>query len=82
MMTDIRTSYSPKPIGIRNFDWEAVDYETLDCDSLVGHGSTEAEAIADLVEQMEELEAQVIDAINDQVTSEQASFTHKIGRAA
>lgn len=52
---DIRTSFSPKPIPLRKFDWEAVDHDTLDEDSLVGHGATRDEAIADLKEQMEVL---------------------------
>jgi len=49
---DVRTSYNPKPIPLRHFDWEAIDYDTLDEDSLIGHGSTEAEAVADLEYQM------------------------------
>lgn len=52
---NIRTYYAPPPIPYRQFDWQAVDYDTLDEDSIVGFGRTEAEAIADLKEQMEEL---------------------------
>lgn len=49
----IETSYDPKPIPTTRFDWSAitVDYEPGDP---VGHGATEAEAIADLKEQMED----------------------------
>jgi hypothetical protein len=53
---DIRTFYDPKPIPHRNFDWEAIDYATHDYDSPVGHGATREAAIADLVEQLEEIE--------------------------
>lgn len=52
---DIRTFYNPPPIPVRNFDWEAVDYDTLDEDSLVGHGPTEEAAIQNLKDQMEAL---------------------------
>jgi len=50
---DIRTYFNPPPIPVRAFDWEAVDYDTLDEDSLVGRGPTEAAAIQDLKDQME-----------------------------
>ena len=59
----IRTSFDYPPIPVRNFDWSAIDEDTydVDCDqdgyfstSPVGHGRTEAEAIADLMEQLEE----------------------------
>lgn len=56
----IRTHYDPKPIPLRQFDWIAVDDNTYDGapDSgnrhQVGYGATEAEAIADLLEQLDE----------------------------
>jgi hypothetical protein len=52
----IRTSHVCPPIPFRNFDWSAVtdDYED---GHPQGHGATEAEAIADLIEKLE-LEAE------------------------
>lgn len=59
----ISTTHEFPPIPIRTMDWSAVDADTYDCDcdqdgyfSLgpVGRGATEAEAIADLLEQIEE----------------------------
>lgn len=42
-----------KPIPLRQFDWCAYDYDTLDENSIMGYGETEAEAIADLMEHLE-----------------------------
>lgn len=59
----VRTTHDYPPIPIRNMDWSAVDDDTYDVDchqdgffstSLVGRGATEQEAIADLLEQIEE----------------------------
>ena len=50
----IRTESVFPPIPLRTMDWIAVDDDTYDYDSPVGRGATEAEAIADLMEQMEE----------------------------
>lgn len=59
----IRTTHVYPPIPIREFDWSAVDEDTYDADcdqdgffskSPVGWGATEAEAIADLKEQLEQ----------------------------
>lgn len=57
----IRTTFEYPPIPIRSCDWSAVDDNTYDGapDSgppanLVGRGATEAEAIADLLEQIED----------------------------
>jgi len=59
----ITTSYDFPPIPDRSMDWSAIDSDTYDCDAdqdgffslgPVGHGATEAEAIADLLEQIEE----------------------------
>ena len=49
----IETSYNPAPIPIRNIDWSATtsDYEAGDP---VGRGATEAEAVADLIDQLDE----------------------------
>lgn len=50
----IVTTYVYPPIPIRSMDWSAVDDETYDGEGCpIGHGATEAEAIADLIEQME-----------------------------
>ena len=50
----IVTRYWAKPIPNRNFDWAATtdDYEP---GYSIGHGATEAEAVADLMAQMEAL---------------------------
>ena len=53
---NIQTDYDPKPIPIRRFDWEAVDYDTLDYDSVTGFGATKEEAIADLMERLDDIE--------------------------
>ena len=51
----IKTSFDYPPIPIRNFDWSAWDDETYDGEGCpMGHGKTEQEAIADLLEQTEE----------------------------
>lgn len=61
----ITTSYDFPPIPIRDMDWSAIDSDTYDCDAdqdgffsthPIGHGRTEAEAIADLLEQIKERE--------------------------
>lgn len=58
----IHTNFDYPPIPVRDMDWSAVtdDYD-CDCDadgffsfSPAGHGKTEAEAIADLLEQLED----------------------------
>lgn len=48
----IITHYWAKPIPLRNCDWSAVteDYDGADP---IGYGRTEAEAIEDLMEQLE-----------------------------
>jgi len=53
----IRTELSWKPLPTTRYDWSAWDDDTYccpECHSPVGHGATEAEAIADLKGQMEE----------------------------
>lgn len=55
----IITAYWPKPIPMRQFDWTAVtdNYDGAEDSSTrgrIGYGRTEAEAIADLREQLEE----------------------------
>lgn len=58
----ILTSFDHPPIPVRSMDWSAVtDNYDADCDQdgffsthPVGHGATEAEAIADLREQLED----------------------------
>ncbi len=57
---NIRTDYWRKPIPTDAYDWSAVDDDTYDGapDSgnrnQVGYGATEAEAVADLMEQLDE----------------------------
>jgi hypothetical protein len=59
----IKTSFVYPPIPTRNHDWQAYDANTYDCDcdengffstSPLGHGATEQEAIADLLQQIED----------------------------
>lgn len=51
----IRTEYVYPPIPIRAFDWSAVDDDTYDGPGCpVGWGYTEEQAIADLLEQIED----------------------------
>lgn len=58
----IHTSHDQPPIPVRDMDWSAVT-DDYDCDSdqdgffslsPIGHGATEQEAIADLLDQLEE----------------------------
>ena len=53
---NIQTDYDPKPIPIRRFDWEAFDSDALDYDSVTGFGATKEEAIADLMERLDDIE--------------------------
>lgn len=61
----LRTSFDYPPMPIRSLDWSAIDDNTYDASyegedesgsiwrcSPSGHGATEAEAIADLLEQL------------------------------
>lgn len=51
----ISTCHEYPPIPVRSFDWSAIDddtYEGVGCP--VGHGTTEQEAIDDLLAQIEE----------------------------
>lgn len=55
----IHTSFDYPPIPVRNMDWSAVtdDYDGAEDSgnrSQIGRGATEQEAIADLIEQIEE----------------------------
>jgi hypothetical protein len=54
----IKTSFDHPPIPIRSFDWSAIDDDTYcgceGCNHPVGHGRTEAEAVADLLDQLAE----------------------------
>lgn len=55
----ITTHYVYPPIPLRQFDWMAIDDDTYDgaedsrTRSQIGYGRTEAEAVADLCEQLE-----------------------------
>lgn len=56
----IITTYAPPPIPDRRFDWNAIDDDTYDgaedsrTRDQIGYGRTEAEAIADLLQIIEE----------------------------
>ena len=54
----IVSHYWAKPIPLRQFDWSAVDDDTYDGSEdshcPIGYGATEAEAIADLLREIEE----------------------------
>jgi hypothetical protein len=51
----IVTHYEPKPVPSTCFDWSAIDDSTYDGEGCpVGYGSTEQEAIDDLLWQLEE----------------------------
>ena len=51
----VRVDYWAKPIALRGFDYEATDDERYDGPgNPIGHGATEAEAVADLLSQIEE----------------------------
>ena len=51
----IVTHYDPKPIPDRRFDWTAYDGDTYDGPGRpVGYGTTERDAIDDLVAQIED----------------------------
>ena len=65
---DLSTNFVYPPIPIRSHDWSAIDANTYDASyegedesgsvwrcSPSGTGATEAEAIADLIEQLEEV---------------------------
>jgi hypothetical protein len=49
-MAKIITDYWPKPIPPRQFDWTAT-FDGYEPGAPIGHGRTEPEAIADLLEQ-------------------------------
>lgn len=49
----IQTTYDPKPIPTRSFDWMAYVEGTLDEGCKLGWGATEAEAIEELKEALE-----------------------------
>ena len=51
----VKTEHVYPPIPVRQFDWMAYDDATYDGPgSLTGHGATEAEAVADFMEQWNE----------------------------
>lgn len=58
----IRANFEYPPIPDRRFDWSAIDTDTYCGEGCpIGWGSTEAEAIADLMEQIEDgLDAELI----------------------
>jgi hypothetical protein len=50
---EILTSFDHPPIPVRSFDWSAV-LDGYEPGEPIGRGATEAEAIADLLEQVED----------------------------
>ena len=51
----VKTECDPKPIPLRQFDWEAWwANRDLDEDAIIGYGATEAQAIADLIDRSED----------------------------
>ena len=73
----IVTSFDYPPIPDRSMDWNAVDSDTYDCDCdqdgffstcPIGHGATEAEAIADLLDQIEGRQADTDAYLAEEVT--------------
>ena len=51
----IVTLYTPQPIPSRDWDWTALDDDTYDgSGSPLGHGATQAEAIEDLMLQLDD----------------------------
>lgn len=52
----IKTYYDPPPIPVRRFDWCAYDDDTYsgDAGQPLGWGETEAEAVSDLLSQIDE----------------------------
>lgn len=54
---NVKTSHDFPPIPVREFDWSAIDADNYDEGSPIGRGSTEAEAIADLKQQLESEDA-------------------------
>ena len=79
-MSDYRisTHYDPKPIPQRGFDWCATDDATYSGDEgdPIGWGATEAAAIAELKEQLEERAAAEREAKRD--AAEYAHFRHSM----
>lgn len=54
-MPKIITYFVYPPIPDRRFDWSAIDDDTYDGPGCpIGHGATKEEAIADLMDQLEE----------------------------
>ena len=50
---EVITSCFVKPIPVRSFDWEAT-FDDYDLGDVIGFGRTEEEALADLMERIEE----------------------------
>ena len=50
----IRTELVYPPIPIRQFDWSAVDDDTYEPGCPIGTGTTELEAVKDLMQQLED----------------------------
>jgi len=49
---DIQTDFVCPPIPDRRWDWQAMDGDNWEPNAPLGHGATEVEAIADLMEQI------------------------------
>jgi len=53
---NIRTSYNPPPIPLREFDWSAYNQDTYDGPGCpIGYGPSKSTAIADLLTQLGDL---------------------------
>jgi hypothetical protein len=52
----VKTHYQLTPLPYRGFDWSAYDDETYEGNGPVGYGATEEQAIADLMDQLEDAE--------------------------
>lgn len=50
----IETEYWRRPVPTAKFDWQAIDADTYESGAPQGFGATEQEAIADLMEQLQE----------------------------
>ncbi len=67
---NIKTEFWAKPAPVRNWDWTAIDSDTYDgapdagpISRCIGYGKTEADAVADLEEQLEDAR---VDALLDE----------------
>ena len=50
---NIRTKFVYPPVPIRDWDWQAYDYDSLDEGLVIGEGRTEWDAVCDLIENLQ-----------------------------